>query len=438
VNHQASDALVHADRNNLAPRIGLAYQLKRRLTVRSAFGIFYNGEESGPYSNPSPGFNPPYFASQNFVAPCSLPAANPAVLDCSVPGLSNLYQGFPASSLSNPNTPNLFSIDPNIRTPYVMQWHATVQYELSRGTLFEVGYVGSKGTKLYTYLNDNQATPTADPSAPTAPRRPFPYIDSAIGYLNSAGNSEYDALQTRLQKRLSGGVSLLVNYTYSHALGDASNANLGAQNNDGFRWSQYPNWEHGNLDFDVRHHFVASFDWELPFGRGRQFGAGWNRATNSVIGDWDITGIFTVSSGTWFTVTDANDNFANSDGQQRPNAIIGQNPNGKPCAPGTIFNTCAFTDPSLGSVGNVGQNTVNGPGFLDLDMSASKEIPISEKRHFQLRADFFNLPNHTNFLFAAPGPQNANNSTVYGTPTFGLATAARAPRQIQAAIKFYY
>jgi hypothetical protein len=156
------------------------------------------------------------------------------------------------------------------------------------------------------------------------------------------------------------------------------------------------------------------------------------------LGEWNLSGIFNVSSGTWFTVTDGNGNFANSDGQQRPNAVLGQNPNGAPCVPGSIFNTCAFTDPPLGSFGNVGQNTIEGPGYVNLDMSAIKEFPISEKRHFELRAEFFNLPNHTNFLFAAPGPQNSNNATVYGTPTFGFATAARPPRQIQFGLKFYY
>ena len=437
VNHNASDALVNSDFNNFGPRVGLAYQLTQRFVVRSAFGVFYNGEENGPYSNPSPGFNPPFFVSQSFVSPCSLPSAN-ATLDCSVPGLSVLSQGFPANSLVDPNTPSLFSIDPNIRTPYVLQWHATVQYQMTHNALIEVAYVGSKGTKLYTYLNLNQAAPTADPSASTAPRRPFPYVDSSIGYLNAAGNSEYDALQVKWQHRFASGLSFLVNYTFSHALGDASNANLGSQNNDSFRWSEFPEWEHGNLDFDTRHRFVASYSWDLPFGRNRKFGSGANAFTQAFAGDWTVEGVTTISSGTWFTVTDANSNFANSDGQQRPNAVFGQSASGKPCVPGTFFNTCAFTDPALGSFGNVGINTLEGPGTNNWDVSLMKEFQVAEKRKFELRAECFNIANHANFLFAAPGPQNSNNSTVLGTPTFGYVTAARAPRQIQFGLKFYY
>lgn len=437
VNHTASNALVDSDFNNFAPRVGLAYQATSRLVVRSAFGMFYNGEESGPYSNPSPGFNPPFFVSESFVGPCSLPSYN-AAQDCSVPGLSSVSQGFPANALTDPNTPTLFSIDPHIRTPYTMQWHATVQYQASQNSLIEVAYVGSKGTKLYTYLNANQAVPTDDPSAPSAPRRPFPFIDSSIGYLNSAGNSEYDALQAKLQHRFGNGFSFLANYTYSHALGDASNANLGAQNNDAFRWTAQPEWEHGNLDFDVRHRFVASYSWELPVGKNKRFAAGANSFVDAVIGQWQIEGITTLSSGTWFTVTDGNGNFANSDGQQRPDAVLGQSLTGKPCVPGTFFNTCAFTDPALGSFGNVGINTLEGPGFANWDLSLLKNFPIGEKRRVEFRAEAFNIANHPNFLFAAPGPQNSNNSTVLGTPTFGYVTAARDPRLLQFGLKLYY
>ncbi len=374
VNPNATGGLVHPDYNNFAPRVGFAYQASSKLVVRSAFGMFYNASENGPYSNPSPGFNPPFFVGESFNAPCGLPAAS-AALDCSVQGLGVLANGFPANALVDPNTPTLFSEDPNMRTPYVAQWHFTLQYELGPNSLFEAAYVGSKGTKLYTFGNVNQASPTADPSAPYAPRRPFPQIDTSISYLNTAGNSEYDALQTRFQHRFSGGLSLLANYTWSHALGDASNANLGAQNNDSFRWWAHPEWEHGNLDFDVRHRFVLNYVWELPYGRTRHWGSSSPAFLNGILGDWTFSGITLFSQGTWYTVTDANGNFANSDGQQRPDAT-GQSPTGTPCVPGTFFNTCAFTDPALGSFGNVGINTVRGPGLQEWDMALEKEFPI--------------------------------------------------------------
>ncbi len=438
VNHNASRGLIPPDRNNFAPRVGLAYQLSQRLVLRSAYGVFYNGGENGPYSNPSQGFNPPYFVSTAFNSPCGLPSTNPAAQDCSVSGLRNLQNGFPSTSLVDPNVPTLFSMDPNLRTPYVQQWHFTAQFEPSHDTVIEAAYVGSKGTKLFTFFNLNQADPTADPSSPFAPRRKFSNIDTGISYFNSAGNSEYNALQTKFQRRFAKGVSVLAAYTWSHALGNASNANLGAQNGDGFRWITHPEWEHGNLDFDVRHRFTASYIWDLPFGRGQWLGGSASGAVNKVISGWEIAGITTFSSGTWYTITDANGNFSNSDGQQRPDAVAGQKVNGTPCVAGTVFNTCAFADPALGSFGNVGQNTVQGPGLNNWDLSLFKEIPFTESKRLQFRTEVFNLGNHANFLFAKPGPQNSNNSTVFGTPTFGYATAARAPREIQFGLKFYF
>ena len=115
--------------------------------------------------------------------------------------------------------------------------------------------MGSKGSHLYTFSNLNQASPTADTSAPTAPRRPFPTLDTSIGWLRSDGFSNYNSAQFKLEQHLSHGVAAIVNYTYSHGLGNSSNANLGAQNNDGFRDPRLLS-EYGNLDFDVRHRFT--------------------------------------------------------------------------------------------------------------------------------------------------------------------------------------
>ena len=212
-----------------------------KLTIQSAFGVFFNGDEDGPYSNPSPGFNPPYFDSQVYSAPCNLPSYNAAAQNCAS-NLSVLSQGFPANALSEPNTPSLFPWIRNLRTPYVMQWHLTFQYQLDQNTMLETSYVGSKSNKEYMFLNVNQAAPSADPSAAYAPRRPFPYVDASIYYLKSGGNANYNALQLSLQHRLTHGLSLITNYTYSKSLGDASSANLGSQNNDAFRYTYTPEY----------------------------------------------------------------------------------------------------------------------------------------------------------------------------------------------------
>jgi outer membrane receptor protein involved in Fe transport len=438
VNHNASNALIPPDYTNFSPRVGFAYQALPKLTVQSAFGVFFNGDEDGPYSNPSPGFNPPYFDSQVYSTPCNLPSYNAAAQNCALTGLSVLSQGFPANALSEPNTPSLFSLDTNLRTPYVMQWHLTFQYQLGGNTMLETSYVGSKSNKEYLFLNVNQAAPSADPSAAYGPRRPFPYVDASIYYLRSGGNANYNALQLSLQHRLTHGLSLIANYTYSKSLGDASSANLGSQNNDAFRYTFTPNIEYGPLDFDVRNRFVTSFIYQLPFGQGQRFGGGSSSLVDQVIGHWTASGLVTLSSGTWYTVTDGNANFANSDGQQRPDFVPGQKASGKPCVPGTFFNTCAFADPPLGSFGDVSMNSLQGPDNKDVDFALEKIIPIRESLQLELRAEAFNVLNHPNFLFAAPGPQNSNNATVFGTPSFGYVTAAQAPREIQFAAKLHY
>jgi hypothetical protein len=442
ISRTGSRGLINEDLNNFAPRVGLAYQIQARTVLRAGYGIFYGGQENGPYSNPSPGFNPPFFVTQSFNAPCSAPSANLATLDCSVPGLSFLQNGFPANALVDPNTPIFFSVDQNLRTPYMQQWHGSVQHELPGDSVFELSYAGSKGSDLYTFFNGNQAAPSSDPTSPLAPRRPVPSIDAGIDWFRSTGHSNYNSLQASYEKRFSHGLQFQASYTWAHSLDIASNANLGpTQNNSDFRDFRRPESEYGNSDFDVRHRFVVSSIYELPVGHGKHFLGDASGLTNQVVGGWQLGNIVTISTGNWYTVLDSNGNFANADGgaggvSQRPDQI--GDPNAKPCVPGTVFNTCAFADPPLGSFGNVGRNTIQGPGFRDWDFSIFKNFRTSEKTTLEFRSEFFNVLNHTNFLFAQPGPQSGNNATILGTPQFGFETAARDARKIQFALKFSF
>jgi hypothetical protein len=306
--------------------------------------------------------------------------------------------------------------------------------------MLDVGYIGSKSNRSYIYLNGNQAQPTPDPTAPTAPRRPWPNIDATIGYLTAFGLANYNSLQSSLTQRLGHGLEFVVNYTYSKALGNGTDADLNSQNNSGFRNSLYPNQEHGPLDIDVRQRFVASYLYDLPFGPDQRFATG-IRAIDHVLANWNWSGIVTLSTGNWFTVTDGNGNFANSDpmdGQQRPDYVPGVKATSKPCIPGTFFNTCAFQNPALGSLGNVQVNSLEGPGDKNVDFALLKKISLGGARRLELRAEAFDAFNHPNFQFAAPGPQNSISSTVMGTPSFGYLTGALDPRLLQFAAKLYY
>jgi hypothetical protein len=222
---------------------------------------------------------------------------------------------------------------------------------------------------------------------------------------------------------------VLITYTFGHSLDNSSSVNLQSRNFSDFRWSKYPNWEHGNSDFDVRHRLVLSAIYELPFGHGRRFGAGMSGALNQIAGGWQVTGIASLTSGNWFTILDSTSNFANSDGSQRPNTVA--NPNAHPCLRGTVFNTCAFVDPPLGSFGNTRKNTVLGPDFRNWDLSLIKNFTLPENTSLQFRAEFFNLLNRTNFVLNQTG-------TDLQSPTLGFPDQARAPREIQFALKFYY
>jgi hypothetical protein len=470
-----SRGLINPDLNNFAPRIGLAYQITDKLVLRTGYGIFYGGQENGPYSNPSPGFNPPFFSIQSFNVNCGLASANPAPgqTDCSIPNFNILSQGFPATSLSDPNTPLLFSVDPNLRTPYNQQWHLGLQYQLPAQTLLDISYAGSRGLKLFAFYNGNQAVPTPDQTADLLPRRPVhtcnitllpncdpSVFDTTINTFRSNAFSNYNSLQARLQKRLTHGLQFEASYTYSHALDDASSANLGSFATGDFRDQRFPQMEYGNADFDIRHRFVLSYMYELPFGKGKTFAGNASGLLNQIIGGWQVAGITSASTGNYFTPTDIATDLSNSDGggdvasSARPNRI--GDPNAQPCIPGTLFNTCAFaTNTVLGTFGNAGRNIIRGPGFQNWDLSLFKTFALNERERFEFRAEFFNVWNHLNpelfpskFLFDNPSTDHGLDlpAGVSGCPvdnrnqncSWGFPQSARDPRFIQLALKFYF
>lgn len=470
-----SRGLIHPDLNNFAPRIGLAYQLTHQLVLRSGYGIFYGGQENGPFSNPSPGFNPPFFSIESLNLPCNRASANPGAgqVDCSIPGFNVLSDGFPADVLSDPNTPQLYSLDPNLRTPYNQQWHLGLQYQLPAQTVLEVSYAGSRGQKLYAFYNGNQAVPTVDQTAALAPRRPVhtcntallpacdpAVFDTVIATFRSNSFSNYNSLQTRLQKRFARGLQFEASYTYSHALDNASSASLGSFAAGDFRDQRFPGREYGNADFDVRHRFVMSYGYELPLGKGKRFGGNASGIAEQIIGGWQVVGITTASTGTYFTPVDIATNLANSDGggtvatASRPDRV--GDPNGSPCVPGTMFNTCAFvTNTTPGVFGNAGRNIIRGPGSQNWDLSIFKNFPVREDMRFEFRAEFFNIWNHRNpelfpgslgaenvatehGLDVAPGTNGCTVDNLNQNCAWGFAQAARDPRFVQFALKFYF
>jgi hypothetical protein len=343
---------------------------------------------------------------------------------------------------------------------------------LPADTVFEISYGGSRGLKLFAFYNGNQAVPVlGTDSLPTAPRRPAqnndwpgangpcdlnpannyadasncnPALDVSIDTFRSNAQSNYDSLQVRLEKRYSHGLQYEAAYTWAHALDNASSASLGSVNNGDFQDQRFPNQNYGNADFDVRHRFVFNYVYDLPFGRGRAIAKDASGVVNRIIGDWQMTGVFSAATGNYYTATDINNVSGGDCGGSvgfycsRP-TMVG-NPNSTPCIAGTLFNTCAFANnTTLGTFGNAPRNNIEGPGYKAWDTSLVKQFSISEHKHFEFRAEFFNVLNRVNYLFGQFGAISAEPTPLeFGQTGFGFPLAARAPRQIQFALKFYF
>lgn len=422
INRNAPRELVPNDRNNFGPRVGFAYNARPSTVLRGGYGIFYSSYEAGPLSIPNPANNPPFFEKATFDA-VSFATPNSTV--------NQLSRGFPATALSNPVAPELFAIDPNFRDPYVQHWNFGAQQEVGWKTVFEVSYAGSKGTKLFEFRNGNQAAPTADPSIPRDARRPRQYISAFLSQWCTCDSSSYHSLLAKMEKRFSNGLSFLAAYTFGKSIDEASQASLSFVGGGSFRDLRHPEWEKALSDFDIRHRFVVSYTYELPFGKGKRFLGDLRGPANLVVGGWQIMGIDSVQSGTPRTVR-AGTGVSNSDGENRPDVVPGVSltpPDGQ--RPDQWFNPAAFTRAAAGTFGNAGRNIVIGPGQVNVDLSLFKDFLVRENTRVQFRAEAFNLPNHANF-------RTSSMQNRFDRAGAGSLTAANPSRQLQFALKVIF
>ena len=420
VNRDAPPGLVPTDRNNFGPRVGFAYNATSKTVIRGGYGIFYSSYEAGPLSIPNPGNNPPFYEQATYNA-VSLTQPNPKV--------NQLFKGLPLDALALPDSPALFSLDPGFRNPYVQHFNLSVQQELGWNTVWEIAYAGSKGTKLYEFRNVNQAAPSTDPNSPIDDRRPIPFLEY-LPLWCSCNSSTYHSLQTKAEKRFSNGLSFLAAYTWGKSIDEASQASLGFHDGGGFRYTAHPNWEKSRSDFDIAHRFVLSYTYELPFGKGKRFANGINRAADTIIGGWTILGINAFQTGTPRTIT-ADRGVSNSDGEDRPDRIAGIPIYPSNQDPTNWFNKAAFATPAAGTFGNSGRNIIDSPGISSVDLSIFKDFRLNERTKIQFRSEFFNMPNHPNF-------RSDSLDQHYDTAGGGALTAALPARQIQFALKFIY
>jgi TonB dependent receptor len=387
------------DRNNVAPRVGLAWQAGRDLVVRAGYGVYY---APGMLEvNSAQYYNPPQYVLRAF-----FPTRY---------SLLTLNDPFPTTGGYVPPA-SLTVLAPGLVTPFMQHWNLTVQRQMGGIGNITVSYAGSRGTDLVRPRDLNQARPGP---GDVQGRRPYPAYGS-IFYVESAGRSTYNSLQLSFSRPLSRGVAISAAYTYSRSMDDAS-AFLDTTGDKNFpQDSRNMGAQWGRSSFDYPHRFSASFSLQLPAG-------------NLVTRNAELRGIVTLQSGQTFTpiLRFDNSNTGNTgqqSGSDHPN-LVGDPQLASPSAE-QWFNTAAFSVPPQYTFGNSGRNNLRGPGFASVDLSLARRVRMTGKTMLSFEAQVFNLLNRTNF--------DLPELYVDEPATFGRIFSAKAARQVQLAVRVSY
>ncbi|MGD0910448.1 MAG: carboxypeptidase regulatory-like domain-containing protein [Terracidiphilus sp.] len=399
---------------NFAPRVGFALKVTSKTVFHAGYGIYYsapNVTNSSGLSANVPVDN--YWAFNNSTTYGA--ASNGAPFNFASDGYA--HTTVTSGSALNPNTP-AYAQDPNAKTPYSEQWHASIEQQIPFSTVLKLAYVGTKGVHL-DHLRDINAGQLGLGGATTvSAARPYPFF-AQINDLETRQVSNYDALQITAERRAHG-LNFLGSYTYSHAL-DESTASPGAVVNPYDIRADY-----GNSDEDIPNRFVVSATYELPFKE--------NGLVGGFVNGWQLNTILQYYDGFPFSVSASS---GVGDGLTPRAEISGTG--SLPSEQRVLakwFNTEAFANPAAGTWGDSGRNILQGPGTKNIDFSVFKNTHLTESKQLQLRAEFFNLFNT---------PQFNNPSATVGTTTFGEVSSAgaeplfqRLERQVQLAAKINF
>lgn len=417
--------LIPWDKTSIGPRLGIAYQMFTKFVVRAGYGLFYGGEENQG-GNPNRGEGVPFNQVVDLILPSAFAERNPF--------LGRFSDGFPVNMFSLPASIEFRSLQPNFRNPLVQKWNFTVQHDLGWNSALEVSYIGSHGSRQLVLWNPNTPVNSPLPNAPVDPRRLWPFLRGGIVMTSTFGYSNYHALAAKFEKRYSNGLSMVSSYTWGHALANSGTTLSGSSGFAlydivcGFRC------EYSNAAWDIRQRWVTSFSWDLPFGRGKRFGADLSRVADALIGGWQTNGILTFSTGQPFTFRSVN--CVGSFNACRPDAVPGKDPMQAPPggrSPDQWFDVTAVQNPAPGTGGNIGPQTGFGPGTRNLSFSVFKTFALTERYRLQLRNEWFNLSNTP--LFQVGGLGNTQ-----GTGNFGRlgSTVPGSNRSIQFALRFMF
>jgi hypothetical protein len=416
-------SMVKPDNNDFAPRLGAAYNLGNRWTLRGAFGVFYAQDTANPVFDMARNIAGLSLFNANVEQPNSN-LINPWAAQQS----SVSCKGWSGPCLATPKgLGNIYAR----RTPYVNQWLFNVQRQLADNVLLELGYLGSEGHKLQRERFINQAVQKTGPNdaSSVAQRQPWPQY-SRIMEVDGSDNSNYNALSAKLQQRFSKGLTSLIGYTWSKSIdaGSAIRTNSGDLLNP--ENSYHLAGMRGLSQFNVAHRLVASVLYDLPVGSGKRFAT--RTFLDKVIGGWQTGSIITLATGTPNNLGYLGDTNSVGTTYNLPNAT-GMSPVPQNQRAGQFWNIAAFdtTSPSLTYLfGNVGRGVLINPGTREWDFLLSKNTVIREGHSLQFRFEAFNIPNHPNW--------NPPNTDATSKTTFGVVTSAKTMRDLQFGLKYVF
>ncbi|MEO5924033.1 MAG: TonB-dependent receptor [Bryobacteraceae bacterium] len=390
------NTLLRPDRNNISPRLGLAWRpLKRPLIVRAGYGVYYNSAA--------------YTAIANNLAQ-QPPFAQTLSTSSSITNPLNIQTGFLGGT--NQSVNNTFAIDPNYKIGYAQTWNLTLQDNLPLGIQFTAGYQGTKGTRL-----DQRFIPNS-----VAPGAPVSKLPNFYTYETSGGNSMYHAAQFQLNRRLSRGLTVNTSYQFSKSI---DNAGTGGQGPIAQDW-QNLSAERALSSFNVPHNLTINFQYSTGAGRGG--GAQLRGVRGAIFKDWTVSGNLVRRSGTPLTATvgGANSQVA---GTGVSNTIRANATGQSIQADGMNFNTAAFSAPTAGTFGNAGRNTIPGPTMFQLNGQLGRIFRLGERRTADLQFQANNILNRVTIT---------NWGTVLGSNNFGLVSAASQMRRITTTLRFRF
>ncbi|WP_158819636.1 TonB-dependent receptor [Granulicella sp. S156] len=437
---------------NFAPRIGFSYQPLPKVVVRGGFGLFYGGLQSE--GNTNLGSNFPWDNSANIPAPNCVIGNCPSLATEGITLETGLVSKTGNSLLNFVQDPSVNGIDPNVKTPYTVSYNLSVERAITNNMAATLSYVGNGSRHLPIQLSPNMTQGLYAPGTSTQQYQPFPDF-GGVDIIHYGGDSSYNSLQAKLEKRASHGLSFLATYTWAHSLTNDSDPG-GLESSVGDRdlalipYSQ----EWTNSTYDVRHRLTVNGNYQLPFGKGRAF-LNQSRWEDEIIGGWSSSLTFAAQTGTPFSVSPDITTASGAGGARAVKIRNPYTPGGTPdlvnnpgvtCATKTKtktnwYNPCAFANPLPGnSIAPVGtpvgtggyqfyspvtgesaalallgglQNTVYGPGYYGVNMSLFKDFATFRKQYLSFRVDAFNVLNHPTL----GNPSNNSNSSSGGQIT---------------------